>query len=143
MTIGRCHRGALFVAIAFGLSERAAGELITMTHGSDVEALRWVVFGSNPAELSQLDTRWNPHIDLTLVLLPEMIEDVLDATLTILEAESISARESVWIQGAGASLVNSSEFGFVVDARGKDSQSVVSELRQWVSTRCTDQPPRL
>lgn len=114
-----------------------------MTHGSDVEALRWVVFGSNPAELSQLDKRWNPHIDLTLVLLPEMIEDVLDAVLTILEAESISARESVWIQGAGASLVNSTEFGFVVDARGKDSQSVVSELRQWVSTRCTDQPPRL
>lgn len=135
--------GASFVAIAFGLSERAAGELITMTHGSDVEALRWVVFGSNPAELSQLDTRWNPHIDLTLVLLPGMIEDVLDATLTILEAESISARESVWIQGAGASLVNSSEFGFVVDARERDSQSVVSELRQWVSTRCTDQPPRL
>ena len=100
------------------------------------------MFGSNPAELSQLDTRWNPHIDLTLVLLPEVIGDVLDSTLTILEAESISTRQSVWIQGAGASMVNSTEFGFVVDARGKNSHSVVSELRQWVSTRWTDQLPR-
>lgn len=131
------------MAIAFGLSERAADELIAMTHGSDVEALRWVVFGSNAAELARLDSRWSPHIDLTLVLLPEMIEDVLDATLTILEAESISARGSVWIQGAGASLVNSDEFGNVVDARGRDTQSVVSELRRWVSVRWTDQSPRL
>lgn len=142
MTIGRCDREASFVAIAFRLPERVAGELIALTHGSDVEALRWVVFGSNPAELSQLDTRWNPHIDLTLVLLPEVIGDVLDSTLTILEAESISTRQSVWIQGSGASMVNSTEFGFVVDARGKNSHSVVSELRQWVSTRWTDQLPR-
>lgn len=116
------------VAVAFALPEGVVDELIEMTHGSDVELIRWMVFGVNPEELSQLNTRWSPHLDLTLIMLDGTVEIGLDAAMTILEAEGLTPRECAWIHGTGSPLENRFEFGCYIDVREIDAKSISSEF---------------
>lgn len=116
------------VAVAFALPEGVVDELIEMTHGSDVEPIRWMVFGVNPEELSQVDARWSPHLDLTLIMLDGTVEIGLDPVMTILEAEGLTPKECAWIHGTGSPLENRSEFGCYIDARQSDAKSIASEF---------------
>lgn len=120
-------RGNSMVAVAFALPEGVADTLIGLTHGSRVEPLRWLVFGTNPEELSQLDARWSPHLDLTLIMLVGTTEIFLDAVMTVLDAERLTPRECAWINGAGSPLGNCFEFGCYINARQRDAESIASE----------------
>ena len=89
---------AISVIVCFGIAEPQVDDLIDATRGTTFQSARWLVFGRDMPRLAGLAAYWRGQVEVIIVHLPEVDADAQDAALLILENESVSVSNCIWLQ---------------------------------------------